>query len=139
MGVVEGLEYEHPTARQQRRRQLEAGVLRGGPDQRDDAVLDPGEERVLLRPVEAVDLVAEQDRAASFVLETLLRQFDDLAHAGHPLRDRGERLEATIGVARDQARTGRLARAGRGPEEARPHDRPPHQPAPAIPGPRTAL
>src|SRR2546429_831302 len=134
MGVVEWLEHEHPAARQQRRRQLEAGVLRGGADQRDDAVLDPGEERVLLCPVEAVDLVAEQDRAASFVLETLLRQLDDLAHAGHPLGDRGKRLEVTIGVARDQAGEGRLARAGRAPEDARPHVAAPDQLAQRLPG-----
>src|SRR5256886_15427208 len=133
MGVVEWLEYGHPATRQQGRRQLEAGVLRGGPDQRDDAVLDPGEERVLLCPVEAVDLVAEQDRAASFVLETLLRQFDDLAHAGHPLGDRRERLEVTIGVVRDQAREGRLAGAGRAPEDVRPHLAPPDPPAQRLP------
>src|SRR5205823_8021563 len=134
LDIGEGLEYEHPATRQQWRSQRKAGVRSGGPDQRDGAVLDPGEESVLLCPVEAVDLVADQDRAASFVLETLLRQFDDLAHAGHPLRDRGERLEVTIGVVRDQAREGRLARAGRAPEDARPHVATPDQLAQRLPG-----
>src|SRR5256714_9274850 len=133
MGVFQRLEHELPAARQQRGRQLEAGVLRGGADQRDDAVLDPGKKRVLLRPVEAVDLVAEQDRAASFVLETLLRLLDDLANAGPPFDDRGERLEVTIGVVRDQAREGRLARAGRAPEDARPHVATPDQLAQRLP------
>src|SRR2546427_969457 len=79
------LQYEHPTPRQQRLGQLEARVLGGGADQRDDAVLDPGEKGILLRLVEAVDLVAEQDRAATLVLESLLRLLDDLAHPPHAL------------------------------------------------------
>src|SRR2546426_12835871 len=91
------LQHEHPTPRQQRLGQLEARVLGGSADQRDDAVLDPGEKGVLLRLVEAVDLVAEQDRAATLVLESLLRLLDDVAHPPHPLGDGGERLEVAGG------------------------------------------
>src|SRR5439155_16718756 len=76
--VVQRLEHEHATAREQRGRQLEARVLGRGADQRDDPVLDPGQERILLRPVEPVNLVAEENRAAAFVLEPLLRLLDDL-------------------------------------------------------------
>ena len=50
----------HPA--EQRRVDLEVRVLGRRPDQRDEALLDRGQERVLLRLVEAVDLVQEQDR-----------------------------------------------------------------------------
>src|SRR6266516_3137434 len=71
--VRQRLEYEHAAARQQRRGQLEARGLARSADQGDDPVLDPGEKRVLLRPVEAMDLVAKQDRAPALVLKPLLR------------------------------------------------------------------
>src|SRR2546423_786034 len=119
--LFQRLEHEHPAARQERSRQLETGILGGGADQRDDAVLDPRKKRVLLRPVEAVDLVAEQDGTASFVLEPLFRLLNDLAHSGHALGDRGERFEVTVRVVRDQPGERRLARPGRAPEDARPH------------------
>src|SRR2546427_5130448 len=44
----------------------EARVLRGRAEQREHPRFHPGEKRILLRAVEAVDLVAEQDRAAPF-------------------------------------------------------------------------
>ena len=52
-----------PATRQQRRVDLEVRVLGGRADQRDHALLDRRQQRVLLRLVEAVDLVEEQDRA----------------------------------------------------------------------------
>ena len=51
--------------RQQRGVDLEVGVLRRRPDQRQEPVLDRGQQRVLLRLVEAVDLVEEEDRRAA--------------------------------------------------------------------------
>src|SRR6266852_5605762 len=69
IGGLEGFEYEHAAAREQRGCQLEARVLGRGADQRDDPVLDPGQERILLRPVGPVDLVAEENRAAACVRE----------------------------------------------------------------------
>ena len=50
----------HPA--EQRGVHLEVGVLRRRPDQRHEPVLDSREQRVLLRLVEAVDLVEEEDR-----------------------------------------------------------------------------
>ena len=50
-------------AREQRRVDLEVRVLGGRADQRDQARLDRRQQRVLLRLVEAVDLVQEEDRA----------------------------------------------------------------------------
>jgi hypothetical protein len=63
LGGAEPLERVDPAAREQRRVDLEGRVLGGGADQHDGALLDVGQERVLLGLVEAVDLVHEQDRA----------------------------------------------------------------------------
>jgi hypothetical protein len=62
---MQRLQDQHRRAREQRRDDLERGVLGRGPDQDDGAVLDVRKERVLLRLVEAMDLVDEEDRAAT--------------------------------------------------------------------------
>ena len=50
-------------AGEQRGVEFEGGVLGGGADQADGAALDVGQEGVLLRLVEAMDLVDEEDGA----------------------------------------------------------------------------
>ncbi len=62
-GVVEPMQHEDLAARQQRAVQLEGRVFRGRADQHHGAVLDIGQEAVLLRAVEAMDLVDEEQRA----------------------------------------------------------------------------
>jgi len=59
-GGVEPVQDQHLRAGQQSRVQLEARILRGRADQHYRAVLDIGQEAVLLRAIEAVDLVHEQ-------------------------------------------------------------------------------
>ena len=60
---AERLEHVDLRPRQQRRVDLERRVLGGRADEDDVAGLDARQERVLLRLVEAVDLVDEEDRA----------------------------------------------------------------------------
>src|SRR5262249_5401879 len=61
----ERLENEDASARQERGDDLERGVLGRGADEDDRAALDVWQERVLLRLVEAMDLVdEEEDRLA---------------------------------------------------------------------------
>ena len=112
----ERLEHEYAQARQQRRVQLERRVLGRRADERDDAGLDGRQERILLRAIEAVDLVAEEDRAAAFDLAALLGFANDLAHARHAFGHGAERHEVLVGVAREQTRERRLAAARRAPE-----------------------
>ncbi len=92
-----------------------------------------GEEGVLLRLVEAVDLVDEDDGAAALAPPALLGGAQHLAHLLHPGEDRAHRLEVRLGEAADHEGQGRLARAGRAPEDERAElvllDRPPEGPA----------
>ena len=74
-----------------------------------------GQERVLLRAVQAMDLVEEQHRAAALAL----RAVDHGADLLHARGDRGERLEVGADCLREQPRDRRLAGAGRTPEDQR--------------------
>src|SRR5690606_10647709 len=78
---TERTQHEHTGATQQCADDLEGGVLSRRADERYGARLDVREEGVLLRLVEAVDLVAEQDRAPAARAQTRRCLADDLAHA----------------------------------------------------------
>ena len=125
------LQHEHAHARQQRAVDLERRILRRRADQRDRARFDVRQKRVLLRLVEAMDLVGEQNRSASEP-PAPLRFGDDLAHARHAFGHRGERNELAIGVLRDHARDRRLAGAGRAPEHHRRRRCPSRSPRAAV-------
>ena len=84
----------------QRRVDLEVRVLRRRADQRHEPRLDVGQQRVLLRLVEAVDLVEEEDRAPAARAEPLPRPREHLAHVLHRRRDRRQLLERGAGRAR---------------------------------------
>ena len=80
--VGQRLEAPDPHPRQERGVDLEVGVLGRRADERDRAVLDVRQERVLLGLVEAVDLVDEQDRPAAVEGEPVLRLGDRRADLG---------------------------------------------------------
>ncbi len=63
VGERQAFEHQHLRPGQKRGVQLEGGVLGGGADEQDGAVFHMRQEPVLLRLVEAVDLVDEQERA----------------------------------------------------------------------------
>ncbi len=113
----ERLEAVELAAADERRVDLEVRVLGGGADQRDDAVLDRRQERVLLRLVEAMDLVDEEDRARRAEGARLARALDRGAHVGGAGADRRELHEAGARLGGDEARQRRLAAAGRPEEE----------------------
>ena len=91
--VVEGLELEDARAADQRLVDLEVRVFRRGADQDDRAVLDPRQQRVLLRLVEAVHLVDEEDRALAELAAALLRLGDSRADVGDAGQHRVDRDE----------------------------------------------
>src|ERR1051326_7299172 len=84
----------------------------------DRAALHVRQERVLLRAVEAVDLVHEEDRLrAALLVGVGLRH--DLADLFHARQHGGERDEARAGRVRHQRGERRLAGARRAPEDHR--------------------
>jgi hypothetical protein len=116
--VTERFEPHHPRPRQQRRIDLERRVLGGGPEQPHQAALDLRQYRVLLRLVEAVDLVDEQQRPPLHALP-LARPLHHLAKIGDARADRAHRLERRARHGGDDARQRGLAAARRPPEDQR--------------------
>ena len=117
--LPERLQDEHAAPREQRRDDLEARILGRRADEHDRAVLDEGKERVLLRLVEAMDLVDEEDRSRAVEREARDRLRRDALDVRDPGRHGGEELEVRVDGPRDEAREGRLAAAGRAPEDER--------------------
>ena len=107
---------DHGAAREQRRVHLEVRVLGGRADERDEPVLDGVQDGVLLRLVEAVDLVDEEDRPEPVAAEAVARSRDHGAHVVDARRHGGELLEGGAGSLGDDAGDRRLAGARR-PEE----------------------
>ena len=115
----ERLELVHLRAREERGVDLEVRVLGRRADQRHQPVLDRRQERVLLRLVEAVDLVEEEDRPPARPAEPVARAGEHLAHVLHRGGDGGELLELGAGRRRDDARERRLPSSGRAVEDRR--------------------
>ena len=102
-------------ARQERRIELEGGVLGGRPDDHNGAVFHDGQEAVLLGAVEAVDLVHKQECALAGRAAGAGR-LENLLEVGDAREDRRHRLEMKPDAVGQQARDGGLAGAGRAPE-----------------------
>jgi hypothetical protein len=117
-GLVQSFQQEDLASGQQGAVQLEAGVLGRRPDEHDRAVLHVREEAVLLRPVEPVDLVDEQQRSPAD-LPPVLGGLEHLAQVGDPGERRGQRLELQVGLLRQQPGDRGLPTAGRPPQDPR--------------------
>ena len=117
--LVQRAQLVDPAAGQERRVHLEVRVLGRRAHEHDEAVLDRGEQRVLLRLVEAMDLVEEEDRALAARLEPVLRPVEHGADLRPPGVDRRRLLERGPRVHREQPRQRRLPRARRPVEDHR--------------------
>ena len=117
----EGLEHEDLGAGEQRADDLERRVLRRGPDEDHGALLDVGQEHGLLGLVEAVELVDEDEVAPLVRFElrprALHRPLDLLDGGAHG----AEVQEPRVVGAGDEPPEGRLARAGRPPQDQGAH------------------
>ena len=116
---AEGFESEQRRAREERAGQREERVLGGGTDEDEQSFLDVGKQRVLLRAIEAVHLVEEEDGAPTLLTDAGPGTLRDLADILHPGGDRGERLERLGRRPRDQSGDGGLAGTRRPPEDHR--------------------
>ena len=116
---AERLEDVDLRAREQRGVDLERRVLGGRADEHDRAALDVRQERVLLRLVEAVDLVDEQDGPSAGLTPAMVGGGDDVLDFANAGRDGAERDEVRPRDRREQAGHGGLAGARRAPEDQR--------------------
>ena len=117
--VREDRELDHARTRDERGVDLEEGVLGGGAHEHHDAVLHGMEQGILLRAVEAVDLVDEQDRALARGEQAVLGRLDGLAQVLDGARDGRHLDERRMGAVGDDARERGLARARRTVEDDR--------------------
>ena len=115
----EAAQHEDLGARQQRRVDLERWILGRRADEHDVAGFDAGQKRVLLRLVEAMDFVDEDDRSAAGGPSQALGVGHDLADFLDAGQHGAERHEASLRRVRDDAGERRLAGAGRAPENDR--------------------
>ena len=89
------------------------------PIKRDRAVLDMGQQRVLLRLVEPMDLVEEQDGPRTVQGQPFLGLGDRRADIGDAGHDRGHRRELGPDLPREQPGEARLPGAGWSPQQQR--------------------
>jgi hypothetical protein len=118
LGFVQALQHIDRGPRQQRGIDFEGRVLGGGADEGHRAALDVGQEGILLRLVEAMHLVDEQDGAPPLLRHHLglLHRLADVLDAGKHRRQRDEFGIEAVG---HQPRQRGLADARRAPEDHR--------------------
>ena len=116
---LQRLEAKQRRPRDQRRVDLEERVLGRGPHQNHHAGLYARQQGVLLRLVEAVDLVEKQDGASLVLLQTVLRLGQHLADVLDAGVDRGQWLERGVGLGGYESGKGRLAGPRRSPQNHR--------------------
>ena len=114
--VGERVEREDAGAGEERGDDLERRVLGGRADERHGAVLDVGEDGVLLGLVEAVHLVDEEDGAEVLGGAYLAGLLDGLPEVGDAGGDGGDADEVRFREPGDEPRERRLAGAGGAPE-----------------------
>ena len=112
------MKHQHPRPRQQRGVELEGGIFGGGADQHHGAVFHHGQKRILLRAVEPMHLVDEQQRSLAG-LAPGARRVERLLQIGDAGKHRRELLEMQFGGIRQQPRHRGLAGARRSPEDQR--------------------
>ena len=116
--LVEPPQRQHLRPRQKRRVELERRVLRRRADEDDGPVLHQRQEGVLLRLVEAVDLVDEEQRPPP-VSPPHPRRLEDLAQVRDPGEDRAHLHEGEVRRIGEQPRDRGLADPRRPPENDR--------------------
>ena len=117
--ALEAPQREDAAAREQRRHDLEGGVLGGGADQRHRAVLDVGQQGVLLGAVEAVELVDEEHRAPAAPAPPCAARSIASRTSFTPASTAESGDELRVRAFAEQPRERRLAAARRPPEDQR--------------------
>ena len=121
IAVLHRLQHIDLTTRQQRRDHFERRIFGRRADQRNHALLDGAEQRILLRLVETVDFVDKQERRRRIEEMTLAGLLDHFAHLFHAGIDRRQREKLPVESRRHQPRQRRLADSRRSPQDKRRH------------------
>ena len=116
--LLQRLEHEDAAARQKSAVDLERRVLRRRADEDDASLFHERQKSILLRLVEAMNLVDEEDRALA-VRRVLLRLLHDRANLLDAARHGGKVDETSLRLPRNDACERRLADARRSPEDHR--------------------
>ena len=114
-GLVQPVQHQDLTTRQQRAINLKARGFRCRAYEGHHAALDKGQEPILLGAVKSVNLINEQERAFAHIALRLgaLKRGAQILHPGEHRRDR---FIVQIGFRREQLCNGGLANARRSPK-----------------------
>ena len=118
IGRRQPVQHDHLCPAEQGGVEFERRILSSGPHQQDGAVFHMRQEPILLRLVETVDLIHEQQRALP-VRAPDFRLFKDLAQFRHAGENRTDLHEMQVRFRCQQPRDGGLAHARRPPEDQR--------------------
>ena len=114
---LQGLELDDDGTRQERRDNGETGVFRGRRDESDVAVLDAGQQRVLLGFGETMHLVDEQHRLRAFGDEPVMGALEHIAHVLDAGGHGGKLLERASRLTRHDVSERGLAHPGRAEQD----------------------
>lgn len=117
--IADGLELDDARARDERRVDLEEGILRRRTNQDYDAILDGVQQGILLRAREAVNLVNEEDGTTLEGKKPLLCRLDLAPQVCHRTRNGRNLDKGGVRGIGDDMRDGCLARARRTEENDR--------------------
>ena len=120
---LQRLEFEDLAARNQGRDEREEGVGGGGPDQPDDPALDIRQQHILLRAVEVVQFVDEQQRPSFPGRQAVSSRLEQFSEFLDPGGGGVETFENTLGLSGNQFGQGRLPRSGGAVEDGRAESR----------------
>ena len=115
----ERLELENLRARDQRAVDVEERIVRRRADEAHRAALHIRQQHILLRLVEAVDFVDEQDRLRAAVLQPIRRRRDHAPHVGDVALHAAQPLKPRLRALRDDLRQRRLPRPRRAEKDDR--------------------
>ncbi|MNM93562.1 hypothetical protein D3C81_1059400 [compost metagenome] len=118
-GFVEAFQHIDPRTGQQSVIEFERGVFGGRADENQRAIFNVRQERILLRLVEAMHFVDEQNRAPTVLRGLLLGDFHRLTDLLYPGQHRRHRFEMRLRDFRQQSRQRGFAHARRPPENHR--------------------
>ncbi len=108
---------ENPGAGEKRGSNLKGGVFRGGPDEGNRAILNKGQNGILLGLIEAMNLINKEDGLLLVHSAAFLGFLNDAPQVSHTGRDRADGAEVGIGGIGNNISQGSLAAARRPPED----------------------